>query len=65
MLHALKLEYGAFTLKVPSFFFPDADNDFHYSFSADIISDNSPVREVFLPKGCEVTSLPEGKDPAG
>ena len=53
-LTLLKLEYGAYALKIPQAFFPLCDADYLYSFVAEIQA-SSAINYVSVPENAETT----------
>jgi hypothetical protein len=53
-LTVLKLEYGAYALKIPQSFFPQCDADYLYSFVAEIQA-SSTITYVSVPENAETT----------
>jgi len=53
-LTILKIEVGAYTLRIPQSFFPLSKEDYLYSFRASITSE-SPITFVSAPDSAEVT----------
>jgi hypothetical protein len=53
-LTVLKLEYGAYSFKIPQSFFPLCDADYFYSFEAEIQA-SSTITYVSVPENGETT----------